>query len=785
MKRIFALTLCLIFAFSLCACGVEPGETGETPNFTEVPAVTLPDGSTVYSEEPFVEFPQTGEYKETALLTNVPGQGVPLLLDMREDGTIDYIFGTSTRGFTSHYDDRGIPTSSFKENGVKYYTIAPDGTATLHDEKWIEEIDHYVEMTNTAANIENGKWIFRFAAEEGTILILGQFGPNLYAINEMVVTVLFKIQNDMVTIVPIDYIVEYDGQLANWRAAHITDMRLENGYVFFESGDGSLRITPDADYFRAYATYQLNGTLSDIFIPGDLGRINDWSGSGLTSTVIFVNPEGKICTDEVYWPAMGFHYTENDTLYNLGKYGTGRKNRANISMTTFENPGESFCCWFDQGGQSMLIRYDHNPEGAIEPEVLTVWSLEPIDLIRTAVVEWNHTHASPIFRYVTAAEELEGTNLTQEDYMTRLNLELLNNQGPDVMILDGLNVEKYMDFMVPLDSLNTAGVYENILERFTVSGKLMALPARAVPYLLGRQTEGTQQIQSLTQFADMVTTATDVLDVPNYDMIELYYDYVNGAAPYYVNNYNQVFRLWYPAWADAIWEDGKLNKDVFIEFLTQTTRLVDHYTLGEPGVHEGLVYHESTDTAYMPTMDETDLYDQRHQPLYTLAAPGYVGLDAYWYDDWSMRNDGKIIPHYIEHIPGPDGTGVMVPTVITGVRAGGHEEAGLEFVQILLSREMQLGWTYHGSPDPGYPVIWEYVEDLIRKDEIDKKQVCAVQNDYEETITNLRTVIIDEYLFEAALIAAQSCYRTESRLTPEEAAEALYEATRIYLAEQR
>ena len=61
MKRIFALTLCLIFVFSLCACGVEPGETGETPNFTEAPAVTLPDGSTVYSEEPFVEFPQTGE----------------------------------------------------------------------------------------------------------------------------------------------------------------------------------------------------------------------------------------------------------------------------------------------------------------------------------------------------------------------------------------------------------------------------------------------------------------------------------------------------------------------------------------------------------------------------------------------------------------------------------------------------------------------------------------------------------------------------------------------------
>ena len=776
MKRIFALTLCLIFAFSLCACGVEPGETGETPNFTEAPAVTLPDGSTVYSEEPFVEFPQTGEYKETALLTNVPGQGVPLLLDMREDGTIDYIFGST---------DTAFDMQSFKENGVKYYTIAPDGTATLHDEKWIEEIDHYVEMTNTAANIENGRWVFTFAAEEGTILILGQFGPNLYSIYSIWHTVLIKITDGRVTIVPINYHFDFEGKPVDWSTAYITELRLENGYVYFENSSFNIPVLDTDDL--PLAAFHLNGTLSDMIAIDSETQRGEWTGQGYTGTSRYVDSNGKICV-ELYTKPTVPPYTDDDLLYNLGKFFvTPGRQPYHMDMISYDANG-NFCCWFDQGGQGMLIRYDYNPEGAIEPEVLTVWSLEPIDLVKTAVAEWNHTHASPIFRYVTAAEELEGTNLTQEDYMTRLNLELLNNQGPDVMILDGLNVEKYMDFMVPLDSLNTAGVYENILERFTVSGKLMALPARAVPYLLGRQTEGTQQIQSLTQFADMVTTATGVLDVPNYDMIELYYDYVNGAAPYYVNNYNQVFRLWYPAWADAIWEDGKLNKDVFTEFLTQTTRLVDHYTLGEPGVHEGLVkpvYHESTDTAYFPTMDETDFYDDRHQALYTLAAPGYVGLETYWYQDSSMRNNGKIIPHYIEHIPGPDGTGAMVPTVITGVRAGGHEEAGLEFVQILLSREMQLGWTYHGSPDPGYPVIWEYVEDLIRKDEIDKKQVCAVQNDYEETITNLRTVIIDEYLFEAALIAAQSCYRTENRLTPEEAAEDLYEATRIYLVEKR
>jgi len=778
MKRIFALTLCLIFVFSLCACGVEPGETSETANFTEAPSVTLPDGSTVYSEEPFVEFPQTGEYKETALLTNVPGQGVPLLLDMREDGTIDYIFA-STEDYS--LDIRSHKQClSFKDNGVKYYTIAPDGTATLHDEKWIEEIDHYVEMTNTAANIENSDWIFHFAAEEGTILILGQFGPNLYSVNEMVVTVLFKIQNDMVTIVPIDYGVEFNGELVDWRAAQITELRLENGYVFFENCSANLKLIEK--YYVTYAAYQLNGTLSDMKALNFIGQLGEWAGYDITSTVISVNSDGKICMEEVYWPKP-FQFTEDDTLYNLGKLDNGYKGRDNIGMTTHENPGEDFCCWFDEAGRGVLMRYDYNPEGKIDPEVLTVWSLEYSQTIAAAVAQWNHTHASPIFRYETPETQLEGTHLTKEDIITRLNLELLNGQGPDVMILDGLNVEKYMEFMVPLDTLNTTGIYPSILDRFTINGNLLALPMRTVPYLLSRLAEGTQKVESLEQFADIITAGSSLnsRDVDDYPPHIL--------AQYHIRNYDQLFRLWYPAWADAIWEDGKLNKEVFSEFLTQTLRLVDHYMLTEPKeeLFMGNPNSESADTSFDPFLTETDFHYSRQLP-YTLVAPNYVGIETYWYPDAGRSVPNPVHPHYIEHIPGPDGTGAMVPTVITGVRAGGNEEAGLEFVQSLLSRELQLGEDYNAArwgSNMGYPVIWEHVETIIEQKEIHYMQECAVQNDYEETITNLRTVIIDEYLFEAALIAAQSCYRTENRLTPEEAAEDLYEATRIYLVEKR
>ena len=778
MKRFTAILLALIMMFSLCACGVNPDETGNPKKFTTPTEVTAPDGSVIYSDSSIIEYPQTGEYKETALLTNVPGQGVPLLLDMREDGTIDYIFA-STEGYNYGSNRQQL---SFQDNGVKFYTIAPDGSATLHDGKWVEEIDHYVETTTSSANIKNGKWIFHFAAEEGTVLILGQYGPNLYDIKEMLVTVLFKVQNDQVTIVPIDYGVEFKGESVNWGTAYITELRLENGYVLFENRSANLQLTKK--YQVMYAVYQLNGTLSDIKAENDIDKLgNSLDGYGTTSTVISVDTDGKLYSEEV---SRSHQYTEDDTLYCIGKQ---HPRYDNVAYGT----GKDFCCWLNEAGQGVLMCYTYAPEGKIDPEVLTVWSLEPNDVIAAAVAQWNHTHASPIFRYETAAEEMESSNLTEEDILTRLNLELLNNQGPDVMVLDGLDVDNYIQFMAPLDRLDTDGVYSSILDPFTVGEDLLALPTRTVPYLLGRLTEGTQKIESLEAFADLVTTSTGVLQVPNIYILELYSNYVYGTALYYVYHFDQVFRQWYPAWADAIWEGGKLNKEVFAEFMTQTTRLVDHYTLQEYdpqlNLKPGAEAEEGPDNAFYPIMDETDFLDKKNHALYTLTAPGYVGLETYWKVDPGYSTPSKIIPHYIESIPGPDGSGVMIPLGITGIRAGGNEEAGQEFMQILLSREMQLSGSYHDlyylDTGSGYPVIWDYTEDLIAHNERLKNQECAVQNNYEETIADLRTVIIDEYLFEAALVTARNCYRTEDRLTPEEAAEALYEATRIYLAEKR
>ena len=829
MKRLTALLLSLILALSLCACGVKPGENGKEPDFTEPPVVTLSNGSVVYSKEPFVEYPQTGEYKETALLTNVPGQGVPLLLDMRQDGTVDYLFA----GVEDLADFQ-----NFADSGARYYTIAPDGTATEQDTDWMEDLDHYLAVTLETTQDPEGRWRFLFTAEEGTILILGQYhnvrsvpqsDGNNQNTGSFLYNVLFKVKDGMVSIIPLAWEVKLGGKALNLRDKYISSIELRDGQIILSKRDEIW-----AEYINfVTVTYNMDGSMASgrFLFEHNQELAVRWDATGIQVYSMDQPMEHQVPEWSVYY-GVSVHnrevnkelpekqrrhqafldpeeitYTEDDSLYYIGK---GLSNMEAITYGT----DKDFCCWFDEAGQGVLMRYTYNPEGKTEPEVLTVWSLESIDMIKTAVAQWNHTHGSPIFRYKTAEEEMEGTHRTLEDVLTRLNLELLNGQGPDVMILDGLNVDTYIDFMTPLDRITTGDVYESILSRFTVGGDLLAIPARVSPYLLGRKAEGTEDIESIQQFADIVeanTQASEPMEngrvIANINM-----------GPYYIDDYLQLFQLWYPAWADAIWAGGKLNREVFTEFLTQTTRLSKTYGLQSISVRQGIVYnidatknYEENDKAgnldFVPFIRETDgnmaVFHRWIYP-YTLAATNHVGLYRYWQYTTERGANKSQVPHYLDAIPGPDGTGVMVPTVVAGVRAGGNEAAGQEFVQILLSRELQLGGAYHATcRADGYPVTWGYTEELMERTEAYMHQEYVVENDYREVMNSLRTVVIDETLYKMALYAAQHCYRyppidesdnpevidynhlTWEVLTPEEATELLDEMSRIYLAELR
>lgn len=751
MKRCICLLLTLTVLLSLWGCQAPPAETA---------APTEPD----WFDAATVDFPQTGQYQETALMANVPNQGTPLLLDVRQDGSVDYLYTELTRR-------GGLQVLS--EGGVHHYVIGPDGAAAEQSAGWMEQLDAYTAEVARTAQLPNGQWRYLFAADEGVLLILAQYhdvrtpvdtGGNFTSTGDFRHSAMFKVENGTLSKIPVSWNVEISGRVQTIDTLYVDSIAAEDGVITLE-----LYSAPYVCHHNWVVRYTTDGAFLDAqslpVFEGFLGvevRV-DADGMVLTTTR---EPEEAAPDYLLYSHAAETHgiireypekqWTENDTLYRLGR------NFNNLEMSADGEDG-TFYCWFREVGNGLLVRYRPDPAGAIEPEIVTVWSLERLPLIETAVAHWNSTHASPIFRYETATGP-------REDALTRLRLELSNGKGPDVLILDGWYTDGILDYLTPLDRLDLTGVYEKMLAPFTDGGDVLALPLRMEPYLLGRDAEGTEEIDSLEAFTDIVT-ATDSFPIEHHRY---------RKAMYNIYHADQLFQLWYPAWSEAIWEDGRYHGEVFQELLTQLDRLRSHYELAPSVEMEGRSEPRSILNA---TDGDMHGNDSRYVFPYTLAATEHLGLYNYWWYDDGIGVTPEPIDCILAPIPGPGGSGASVARVIAGVRAGGRESAGLEFLQVLLTDEMQMGAAYFDPADAdGYPVTRSATQKLLARMEDYMGQPFGVQNDFQAVLSNLLGTAMDDTLYRAALEAVSGYYT--GKLTLTEAVDQLGESTHIYLMER-
>ena len=83
----------------------------------------------------------------------------------------------------------------------------------------------------------------------------------------------------------------------------------------------------------------------------------------------------------------------------------------------------------------------------------------------------------------------------------------------------------------------------------------------------------------------------------------------------------------------------------------------------------------------------------------------------------------------------------------------------------------------------GYPVKWSCTPALLEDMEQECDNTFHIQNDFRATLSALRPVILEDVTYNAAKEAALRYY--EGKLTAQEAADQVAEATAIYLAEHR
>lgn len=189
-----------------------------------------------------------------------------------------------------------------------------------------------------------------------------------------------------------------------------------------------------------------------------------------------------------------------------------------------------------------VYRYAYNPEAYQTADIeLDVFSLNENYMVRQAVVSFNRSRSDVKVNY-TVASALAGGG-TAEDYIKALNTELLAGTGPDVIILDGLPVDSYIEkgVLAQIGSVvdGAQAMLPNVRKAYETDGALYAIPlGLTLPVVLAK--EDSSAFASLDTLADAAEAASGMalLSPVGYSyetlpkmLLENYGDALNSGDP--------------------------------------------------------------------------------------------------------------------------------------------------------------------------------------------------------------------------------------------------------------
>lgn len=257
------------------------------------------------------------------------------------------------------------------------------------------------------------------------------------------------------------------------------------------------------------------------------------------------------------------YYVCSDGLYQVNAGSALMVQIADGRLMTASKPGAEVCALlfdaqdnpivaYTQGGVKSLIAYRYDENIATEPNtLLSVYTLYDSQTLREYVNQFQQVHPDVMVDITVALPQ--GTAVTRDDAIRTLNTELLSGNGPDVLVLDGLQVGNYIRQGMLLDlsstiqpMLDSGELLESVASSFAEDGAIAAVPTRfLLPTLWG-------EVAGLEMLADMAAWARENPD----------------ALPLYATDVELLAGTFYlscaPAWFD---DSGRLDEAKIEAFL--------------------------------------------------------------------------------------------------------------------------------------------------------------------------------------------------------------------------
>lgn len=329
---------------------------------------------------------------------------------------------------------------------------------------------------------------------------------------------------------------------------------------------GSVGFLPMKDQFIVYGDeikYCLNAETLEEQEPED----------GLKK---FVEDMWEANNREVYAPMEAC----NDTVMcvttkAIYEYRDGRSVNV-LSVPNTVHGGTSFNGIFPvcKGSQNTYYLSAYFAEGTtlwrIEPDPeetrtsFTIYSLTKNTTVTQTAMLYQQEH--PELKIELRVGMEDEAALTRTDAIKQLNTELMGGSGPDLIVMDGLSVEKYADMglLLPLNvGVSEDQYFENIAETYQKDGKLYAIPTDFLLYAVQGPTDPTSEIASPSDVGAWILKNADQAGLSGYQ---------------YTGNYNafsQYTQFLYDVYTESLIRDNAVDHKMLREYMELCGKLAE------------------------------------------------------------------------------------------------------------------------------------------------------------------------------------------------------------------
>ncbi|MCC8151297.1 MAG: extracellular solute-binding protein [Lachnospiraceae bacterium] len=431
----------------------------------------------------------------------------------------------------------------------------------------------------------------------------------------------------------------------------------------------------------------------------------------------------------IYYACMDgiFSYDlDTDTAAQVMDGNATSLNSANCGMDYFmETNDGSFLVWhtdyLTDTMESTLLNFSYSADAVADYTAeLTIYVLANDNYsLDTMVSLYKKEH--PDVKVTIEYGYSDDDAATASDALRTLNTEIMAGNGPDLILLDGMDVDTYVENGLLLDlsetvqpMIDSGALFPNIAGTYTEDdGAIYAVPLTfSVPALVG-ETEIVNEINSLSDYAAAVeayAASEESADIPfmeSYDLMDLIGTmmFVNAGT-------------WFA-------EDETLDEENLTEYLTEMKKLYRavYATLPE----DDREYYDEEISSYLEDMGDTSSIsdfgwiDPAGEVMSIMVGSSKIELGNLSYDNGleyitSAQRAGeditwKLMPGTMEN--------VYVPSMTIGINSKSEQqEAAVVLLSYLLSDDGQedaLNYT------DGYPVNTSAFDAMMTDPNLDQE----------------------------------------------------------------